>query len=138
MKPLTVPGTLKSIRAVGRYVLDVAAEAGLESQAAYRLRLAVDEIATNAVLHGYQRAGTEGELVVSAVCDKAKLTIILEDSSPPFDPRDVPPPADLEWRPPDRPAGGLGVLLALRGVDEFEHRWVNECNHNMFVQYIHP
>jgi serine/threonine-protein kinase RsbW len=66
MDPLTVPGTLKTIRAVGRYVLQAAAEAGLEEQAAYRLRLAVDEIATNAVIHGYQPTGSEGELVVSA------------------------------------------------------------------------
>jgi serine/threonine-protein kinase RsbW len=63
---------------------------------------------------------------------------ILEDSSPSFDPLDVPPPADLEWESADRPAGGLGVFLALQGVDEFEHRWVNNCNYNVFVQYIRP
>ena len=137
MDPITVPGTLDSIRAVGKYVLEAAGEAGLESHAAYRLRLAVDEIATNAVVHGYKLAGYEGDLLVSAHFDETRLAIILEDSSPAFDPLSVPPPADLEWETQDRPAGGLGVFLALRGVDEFEHQWVNGRNHNTFVQFIH-
>jgi anti-sigma regulatory factor (Ser/Thr protein kinase) len=137
MDPITLPGTLDSIRTVGKYVLEAAAEAGLESHAAYRLRLAVDEIATNAVLHGYQPAGYAGDLLVSARFDEARLTIILEDSSPAFDPLSVPLPADLEWEPQDRPAGGLGVFLALRGVDEFQHQWVNNRNYNTFVQFIH-
>ena len=136
MDPLNLPGTLASIRAVGKYVLQAAAEAGLESHAAYRLRLAVDEIATNAVLHGFQAAGFEGDLLVSAQFEETRLTILLEDSSPAFDPLSVPPPADLEWEPPDRPPGGLGVFLALKGVDEFEHQRVKNRNCNSFVQFI--
>ncbi len=137
MDPITVPGTLFSIRVVGKYVLEAAGEAGLESHAAYRLRLAVDEIATNAVVHGYKPAGFEGDLLVSAQFDKTRLTIILRDSSPAFDPLSVPPPADLEWETQDRPAGGLGVFLALRGVDKFQHQWLDGRNHNTFVQFIH-
>ncbi len=136
MRPLTVPGTLPSVRTIGRYVLSAATEAGLDSQAAYRLRQAVDEIATNTVIHGYQAAGREGDLSVSAHCDKDKLTIILIDESPPFDPHTVPPPADLEWREADRPAGGVGVFLALRGVDEFQYQCLNKQNHHTFVQYL--
>ena len=138
MDPLTVPATLKSVRAVGQYILTVAGEAGLESHAAYRLRQAVDEIATNAVIHGYQRAGYDGDLLASTHFDKTKLTITLIDDSPAFDPLGVPPPADLEWQPADRPAGGLGVFLALSGVDEYRHQRLNNRNHNTFVQYIHP
>ena len=62
MKPLIVPGTLASIRAIGKYVLQAAAEAGLESRAAYRLRLAVDEIATNAVTMATRK------LAMKAIC----------------------------------------------------------------------
>ena len=136
MNSLTVPGTLQSVRTIGRYVLTAAEEAGLEDQAAYRLRQAVDEIATNAVIHGYQAAGIEGELAVSAHHDQYKLTIILIDSCAEFDPLDVPPPADLEWQPVDRPAGGLGIFLALQGVDEFRHERLNDQNQRTFVQYI--
>ncbi|MFN2169541.1 MAG: ATP-binding protein, partial [Anaerolineae bacterium] len=77
MDDLTVPGTLKSVRTIGQYVLTAAEEAGLEERAAYRLRQAVDEIATNAVIHGYQLCGREGCLTVSARLNKGKLTITL-------------------------------------------------------------
>ena len=136
MNTLTLSATLSSVRAIGRYVLTAAEEAGLEDQAAYRLRQAVDEIATNAVIHGYQAAGIEGELTVSAHHNETRLTIILIDSCAEFDPLDVPPPADLEWQPVDRPAGGLGIYLALQGVDEFRHERLNDQNQRTFVQYI--
>lgn len=133
---LTVPGTLRSVRTIGRYVQAAAEEAGLEKQAAYRLRQAVDEIATNAVIHGYEPHGCEGDLTVVARLGKRKLTITLLDDGPDFDPLSVPPPADLEWRTADRPAGGLGVYLALSCVDEFQHDRVNDQNKNIFVQRV--
>lgn len=136
MNALSLPGTLQSVRAIGKYVLVAAEEAGLESQAAYRLRQAVDEIATNAVIHGYQQAGLNGYLEISAQFDTGRLAVTLIDISPAFDPLSVPPPADLEWQTEDRPAGGLGVFLALSGVDEFEHERVDNRNRNTFVQYI--
>ncbi len=134
--PLSVVGRVESLHAIGEYVLDAAARAGLENRAAYRLRLAVDEIATNAIMHGYEAADFLGDLLVTAEFDKSKLTVILEDSSPEFDPLRTPPPEDLDVEPQERPAGGLGVFLALGGVDEFRHQWLNNKNRNIFVQFI--
>ena len=52
MDGLTVGATLESLSAIGAFIRDAAAEAGLDSRAAYRLRLAVDEMATNIIVHG--------------------------------------------------------------------------------------
>jgi serine/threonine-protein kinase RsbW len=60
MERLQVPGTVDSLAAISTYVVGAAAAAGLDKQAAYGLRLAVDEIATNAIVHGYQKAGQSG------------------------------------------------------------------------------
>ena len=136
MDPLRVAGRLDALHAIGEYVLQAAAQAGLENQAAYRLRLAVDEIATNAILHGYQPAAYQGDFWVTAVYDESKLTIILEDSSPAYNPLRTPPPENLDGEPQERPAGGLGIFLALRGVDEFKYQWVNKKNRNIFVQFL--
>jgi anti-sigma regulatory factor (Ser/Thr protein kinase) len=136
MESLSVAGRLDALQAIGEYVLQAAAQAGLEGQAAYRLRLAVDEIATNAILHGYQPAAYQGELLVTAVCDESKLTITLEDSSPAYNPLRTPPPENLDGEPQERPSGGLGIFLALRGVNEFQYQWVNKKNRNIFVQFI--
>ena len=133
MERLILPGTLDSLTTIGAYVLDASAEAGLEKKLAYRLRLAVDEIATNAVVYGYDAAGQKGELVVSAEIDGGTLTIILEDSGPPYDPFETPSPDDLDEPLEDRDIGGLGVFLAVQGVDEFRYEWVNGINRNIFT-----
>jgi anti-sigma regulatory factor (Ser/Thr protein kinase) len=56
MKPMTVPATLDSLGAIAEYVLAAAASAGLDKRASYNLRLAVDEIVTNIIVHGYADA----------------------------------------------------------------------------------
>jgi serine/threonine-protein kinase RsbW len=133
LDPLTVPGTLDSLSAIARYVLAAAQAAGLDSRAAYRLRLAVDEIATNVISHGYEEAGHEGSVVVKAEVDEQTLRITLEDTAPPFDPFRAPMADQTELAMEDRPIGGLGVFLAMRGVDEFRYEHDGTCNRNIFV-----
>jgi len=136
MEPLILPGTLDSLTQIGAYVLEVASQAGLERKTAYRLRLAVDEIATNSIVYGYARVGEEGDLVVSAEIGDGILTIILEDTGPAYDPFQTPSPDDLDQPLDDRDIGGLGVFLAIKGVDEFRYEWFNETNRNIFVMKI--
>jgi len=133
MEPLILPGTLDSLTQIGAYVLEAASQAGLERKLAYRLRLAVDEIATNAVLYGYDKSEMEGDLVVSSEIGDGILTVILEDTGPAYDPFDTPSPDDLDQPLDDRDIGGLGIFLAIKGVDEFRYEWVNETNRNIFV-----
>ena len=62
LPPLSVPAKLESLSKVGEYVLKAAEAANLDKKAAYHLRLAVDEMATNAIVHGYEKANLEGNL----------------------------------------------------------------------------
>lgn len=133
MEPIILPGTLDSLSEIGAYVLEAASQARLEKKIAYRLRLAVDEIATNAVVHGYDRIGKDGDLVVSADVSDGILTIILEDTGPAYDPLKTPSPDDLDQPLDDRDIGGLGVFLAIQGVDEFRYEWANGTNRNIFT-----
>lgn len=79
MQPLTVPGTLDSLKAIANYVLAAAAAAGLDKKASYHLHLAADEIATNIITYGYQEAGRSGAVDLRAELDENTLTVILED-----------------------------------------------------------
>jgi anti-sigma regulatory factor (Ser/Thr protein kinase) len=121
------------LAAIGTYIVQIAAEAGLGEQAAYGLRLAVDEIATNVVVHGYQVAGGSGELVVKVDQTVEKLTVVLEDTSPPYDPRLTPPPDILDQEPEKRPSGGLGVYLARQGVDAYRYDFIDGMNRHTFM-----
>ena len=133
MDRLTVTGTLDSLQAIGQFVMGAASDAGLDRKASYRLRLAVDEIATNIVVHGYEEAGRQGTIDVWAELDDAELRLFLQDSGLPFDPRQARSPEGLDRPLEEREIGGLGVFLALRGVDELRYERAGEQNRNIIV-----
>jgi serine/threonine-protein kinase RsbW len=132
MQELSIPSELKFLEDVSEFVLKAAQAANLGEDATYKLRLAVDEIATNIILHGYHEAGENGQLVLEARLDEQSLTIRLEDTARPYDPRLAHLPdtaAPLE----QRKVGGLGVHFALNAVDRFHYERVGDCNRNIFV-----
>ena len=133
MNRLRLPATLDALPALVAYVTEACAASGLEEKAAYRLRLAVDEIATNAITHGYKETQEAGYLLIHAHVSADKLTIVLEDMSPPYDPRQTPPPLDLDRPLESRPSGGLGIYLALQGVDAFSYEYSDDVNRHTFV-----
>jgi anti-sigma regulatory factor (Ser/Thr protein kinase) len=126
---------LDSLPAIGQYVLAGAAAAQLDKKAAYRLRLAVDEIATNVITHGYEEANRTGLLDIQAVINEAELTILLEDTGATYQPDEVSQPTHLDQPLEERPVGGLGVYLALRGVDQFRYEHIGNRNRHIFVVY---
>ena len=132
METLKVRGTIQDIEPVINYAITAAHEAGLGEQAMHRVRLAVDEIATNIVVHGYTEAGRSGDLSISAEYDEEQLTICLEDSGKQYDPRSAPPP-NLTSATEKRPLGGLGVYLALWAVDQFYYEHKKNRNQSILI-----
>jgi len=137
MEHLTVPGTLDSLEIIGKFVMQAAATAGLDRKAAYRLRLAVDEIATNIIIHGYEEAGLTGEVGVTSDINEQELTIVLEDTATPFDATQFMDPEDMDRPMHERHIGGLGVFLAKQGVDKMIYERIGTLNRNSFIVYLH-
>ena len=133
MKTLTVPANLDSLSAIGQFVLELAAEANVSKLVAYRARLAIDEIATNAVLYGGALGNGQGVLEAHGEVSDHAMTITLEDAGTPFDPRQLAPPDDMDSPLEERGIGGLGVHLALTGVDQYSYERVGNLNRNIFV-----
>jgi anti-sigma regulatory factor (Ser/Thr protein kinase) len=132
-RSITVPGSLDSLDEIAGYVMKAAAIAGLDKKITYRLRLAVDEIATNIVMHGYEEAGLSGDIEVHSQIDADALTIYLEDSGVAYNPRLDKVPEDIDKPIEDRGIGGLGVYLAVQNVDKFLYERVGERNRHTFV-----
>ncbi|MGW1892864.1 ATP-binding protein [Streptomyces sp. NPDC002004] len=138
---LRVPAALGALNDIAGYVLALARRAGLPGPLAYRLRLAVDELATNVVTHGYGGGGcpgsggssggpaaAPGDIVVRGGFDADRVWVRIEDTAPAFDPRDgrlAPTPGVPLER---RRIGGLGVHLALTSVDEFTYAYLDGRN----------
>ncbi|MDJ0736290.1 MAG: ATP-binding protein [Nostocaceae cyanobacterium] len=134
MKTLTVAGTLDSLSEIAKYVMQAAEAASLNKKAAYKLRLAVDEIATNIIVHGYKEAGLEGELDLSCDINESSLTISMEDTGAKYDPyTNIVEEEELQKPLIERPIGGLGLYLAIQGVDKYLYERVGNRNRNIFV-----
>ncbi len=100
---------------------------------ARRLRLVVEEAATNVVRHAYLSEGEAGDLTLVADVDDAAVQVTLEDAGSPFAPDDAPPP-DLasDWR--ERSIGGLGWHLIRELADEV--RYDSVAGHNRLTLRI--
>jgi anti-sigma regulatory factor (Ser/Thr protein kinase) len=138
MFSLTVPANLDSLAPIAAFVAAVAEDAGLSPRAAYRLRLAVDEISTNIIMYAYSGSTAPGTIDLRAELDEATVTVLIEDQGAPFDPRQVPPPPDLHLPPEQRRLGGLGVYLALRNLDHFDYDRRGDRNRSRLVMNRAP
>lgn len=135
-RTVTLKAELSALDPIADMVIEFAELAGLEHRALYQLRLAVDEIATNIILHGYAEHGMEGDIVVTATLDERALVISLEDTSPRFDPllRDIERvEADFSKSLEERKIGGLGIYFAIKAVDDFHYEYRDGRNRNVFT-----
>lgn len=138
MEVLTVAGKLDALEQISKYVMAAANAAGLDKKASYKLRLAVDEIATNIIVHGYEENNLEGSIDVQAALDDRSLRISLEDTALPYDPYESEIVEESEFEKPlhERKIGGMGIYLALQGVDKFLYEREEGKNRNIFVVHL--
>jgi serine/threonine-protein kinase RsbW len=118
---------------VSDFVHEAAQMAGLDEHAAYRLRLAVHEIASNVIVHGYAGQSAPGCLDLTAAIDEHTVRINLEDTAVPFDPDEAPLLDDLDKPLCQRQVGGLGIFLARQSVAEWRYERVGRHNRNIFI-----
>lgn len=110
------PAALASLPDIGAWVAERAGAAGAAPDAAQDLRLAVEEVVTNAITHG---GATRVALQVEG--GGGAVTVTVRDDARPFDPQQAPRPA-LEGPLERRPVGGLGWYLVFRLMQEVRHR----------------
>jgi len=93
-------------------------------------QLAVEEVVTNVIMHGYGEAG--GEILVSLSYHEGEsaMEIRVEDSAEPFDPLTLPEP-DISASIDDRKIGGLGIFLTRQVMDDIRYRY--EDNKNVLI-----
>jgi anti-sigma regulatory factor (Ser/Thr protein kinase) len=134
MDKLSLPAVLDSLAELRRYARDAAARAGIDADRSYQLQLAVDEIATNIISYGYKDAAPSAAIAIHGVITADALVVTLEDQAPAFDPRgrQLPDAADLARPLEERGIGGLGIYLAIQGVDRFDYRREGGRNLNIF------
>jgi len=116
---LRIHAELGELAGLREFVRTGLARMGASAQCVDELVQAVDEAATNSIVHGY--AGAPGWLDVSLSSDGDRCEVTIVDDAPIFDPTDVPEP-DLALPPAVRAPGGMGVHLIRLAVDAVDHR----------------
>ena len=115
---LHVAAKLQNLAEIRRFVEEAAVALGIDQAVIPDAVLAMNEAATNVILHGYQGRG--GCLDIEVGREGDDLVLRLRDQAPPFDPTTIPSP-DLTRLEEEPLPGGLGVYLIRRAVDRMLH-----------------
>lgn len=135
-KTLRISAQIKDIATACDFVVAEAERAGLDERDAHHCQLAVDEICTNIVEHGYGRADDD-ERFIDIICQRYDNRFVIQilDDSFPFDPlnrSDPDPGTTLE----DRRIGGWGVYFIKKMMDEVTYDYIQGRNRLIMVKRL--
>jgi serine/threonine-protein kinase RsbW len=116
---LQISADLKNLGKTRRFVEEAATTLDIEQNLIADLQLAVVEMVTNIILHGYQRQGGPIEIEMKRTNDTVVIRLL--DQARPFDPTVVPAP-DVTLPLEQRPIGGMGIYLTRKLMDTMTHR----------------
>ena len=115
----SIPGDPARIGELTAAVETTLAVAGVDRASIHDARLIVEELASNAIVHG--EAGADTRLQLRLQLDGARLLLELDDNGPAFDPTTAPAP-DLSAPAEQRPVGGLGLHLVRSLAHSLDYR----------------
>jgi serine/threonine-protein kinase RsbW len=118
-RSLCLAAELENLAVIRNFVRESAAALGVDPAVVSDLVLAVDEVATNVIVHGYR--GQKGKIGIEVAREATDVVIRMRDNAPPFDPTSAPSP-DLIRPLEERTPGGLGIYLIRQYMDEVIHR----------------
>ena len=117
---LELDATLENIPRFRAFVEDACARGGTSADDCFAIKLAVDEVCTNIIEHGY---GPDHHGAISLIVDVAEgeIRVAVVDTGRPFAPEEAPvPDVEAPWQ--DRPIGGLGWHLIRKTVDDIRYQ----------------
>jgi serine/threonine-protein kinase RsbW len=103
------------------FIEDECSRFGIPEEVVFDLKLAVDEVCSNVVMHGY-KGMPPGSIILALQFWPDRVTVQITDFGQVFSPDQTPAP-DLDGPLEDRRAGGLGWHLIFQTMDSvaYEH-----------------
>ena len=121
-------GVLADLDTVHAAVSDFSRRHGVPDDVSTPMRLALDELITNVVEHGFAGVALDQRrLVLRLSASAVDVQARIEDNGIPFDPTAA-APAEPAGALDDRPIGGLGLHLVRRSIDRMHYRRDGEYN----------
>lgn len=128
---LRVLAELPNLAVIRRFVEETATALKADCGAIDDMIQAVDESATNIIVHGYQ--GRPGHIEIEVTQEGNVLVVRLRDQAHLFDPTRAPPP-DLTLPLERRRVGGLGIHLTRQFTDSMTYRITSEGGNELTLR----
>lgn len=132
---LALSAELDSLLAFQAFIDEVCSEAGLDDEASYDIKLAVDEACMNIIQHGYDGMDP-GTIIVSFQYGAQQVVVHITDFGPPFEPSEPPEPDYEEVL--EAPSGGFGLYFIYRSVDAVSYEATESGNTLTFIKRLKP
>lgn len=128
MTHLAIPlkNQIAEIERVHEIVEQFCQQQGWDTRLQFDLNLALEEVLANIISYGYDNAG-EHDILIRFSIQPGELTMEIEDDGLAFNPLNQPAP-DLAKPLEERQAGGLGIFLIRKVIDQVEYRRENGKN----------
>lgn len=128
------PGTLESLPLLHETVARFCGGNAIRPDVAFKLDLALEEVFSNIVRHGYGD-GRPHEIAVRIERLRGRVRIQIDDDGRPFNPLRA-PEADVAAPLDERRPGGLGILLVRRLLDQVRYRRRADGNRLVLVKRL--
>ena len=97
----------------------------LSKKVALEINLILEELCANYLEHSGDDASYSSK--IKLILHDNKIQILIEDSGPPFNPKDVPSP-EIDTPLEDRNSGGLGLYFVKHFAEEISYKRDNDLN----------
>ncbi len=122
-----IKSRLSGVGIMNEQLAKISKEWSISKDVAFSMNLALEEIVTNVIQHGYN-GHDEYDITIRFSLEKHNLRIQIKDGAPEFNPLEIPEPDDLAKPLEDRNIGGLGIHLVKKFTDNFSYRRMNSKN----------
>ena len=122
---LQVNADLKNLSSVADFTTENTRELGLDDKGVFQLQLAVDEVVSNIIIHGYTQQTEPIHLTIWKENNKIYIRIL--DRGKPFDPIKADSP-NLSIPLEERSPGGLGIHFLKTVTDSVHYQFKDGKN----------
>lgn len=117
---LRIENKVSEIEKLTRFTDSVCSEAGLDSNTAMSINLALEEAVSNVIFYAFPGGETGNSITVRYNKEGRELHFCISDRGVPFDPT-AKAQADITLSAEDRKIGGLGIFLVRQIMDRVEY-----------------
>jgi serine/threonine-protein kinase RsbW len=129
---LRMTAAVEDLPAIENFVSEQTKSLQADPDLAYNLLLAVTELVTNSLVHGY--AGLAGYLEVGFLTNNTSIQVRIRDHAPLFNPTTAPNP-DISLPLEQRSPGGLGIFLVKQLATEMTYRVLPEGGNETILAF---